>query len=151
MKKPEYVYWMPTNEPGFVLPHQHPFQVSTVIKAIKGEKMDSDNYFWLLSDRIQYLIEKNDDPEDAMFYTYHILEGSNLISIYDKPDCVEDAGKSFVINNYQLRQHLRSAGVFEEMPKELNENNPEAEVLFNETDLENWFNAVTITLYEDYR
>ena len=151
MEKPEYVYWMPTNEPSFILPHQHPFQVATVIKAVKGEKMDNDNYFWLLSNRVQYLIEENDDPEDAIDYTYNVLEGSNLISIYEKTNRVEDAGSSFVFNNYQLRVHLSRAGVFESMPRELNENNSEAEIIFNETDLENWFDAVTTTLYEDYR
>ena len=35
------------------------------------------------------------------------------------------------------------------MPKELNENNSQAEELFNKTDLEDWFSAVTTTLSED--
>lgn len=149
MEKPEYVYWMPTNEPSFVLPYQHQFQVSTVIKAVKGQKMDSDIYFSLLSDRIQRLIDENDDPENAMIYTFNVLESSSLI--YEKPNDVETAGEEFVFQNSSLRTHLQRAGVFETMPKELNENNSEAEELFNETDLENWFSAVTTTLSENYR
>lgn len=60
-------------------------------------------------------------------------------------------GKSFVLNNYQLREHFHLAGVFQAMPKELSENNSQAEELFNESDLESWFSAVTTTLTEDYR
>ncbi len=60
MEKLEYVYWMPTNEPSFVLPYQHQFQIATVIKAVKGQKMDSDIYFSLLSDRVQRLINENE-------------------------------------------------------------------------------------------
>ena len=151
MEMPEYVYWMPTNEPSFVLPYQHQFQVATVIKAVKGQKMDEDIYFSLLADRIQSLVEDCNDSEDMMLYTYKVLEGSNLISIYEKANYVEDAGKSFVFNNYQLREHLHLAGVFQAMPKELSENNSQAEELFNESDLESWFSAVTTTLTEDYR
>ena len=78
-------------------------------------------------------------------YTYNVLEGSNLISIYEKTNRVDEAGKSFVLNNHQLREHLFLAGVFETMPKGLSVNNPEAEELFNHTDLENWFSAVITT------
>jgi len=149
MEKPEYVYWMPTNEPSFVLPYQHQFQVATVIKAVKGQKMDSDIYFSLLSDRVQRLIDENDDSDDAMNYAFNVLQSSNLI--YEEPNNLETAGEEFVFQNFKLREHLYSAGVFETMPKELNENSAEAEELFNETDLENWFSAVTTTLSEDYR
>jgi hypothetical protein len=81
MEKPEYVYWMPTNEPSFVLPYLEQFQTATVIKAVKGQKMDFDIYFSLLADRVQYLINVAYDPVDSMFYTYDVLEGANLISI----------------------------------------------------------------------
>ena len=149
MEKLEYVYWMPTNEPSFVLPYQHQFQVATVIKAVKGQKMDKDIYFSLLSDRVQRLIDENDDPEDAMIYAFNVLESSSLI--YEKPNDVETAGEEFIFQNFKLREHLYNTGVFETMPKELNESNSEAEELFNETDLEGWFSAVTTTLPEDYR
>lgn len=140
---------MPTNKPSFVLPYQHQFQQATVIKAVKGQNLYQDTYFWLLSDRVQSLVEECGDPEDMLFYTYNVLEGSNLISIYEKTTLVENAGESFVFNNYQLREHLYLAGVFQAIPKELNENNSQAEELFNETDLEDWFSAVTTTLSED--
>lgn len=149
MKEPEYIYWMPTNEPSFILPSQYHYQAATVIKAVKGQKMDSDEYFGLLSDRVQRLIDENDDPEDAMIYTFNVLESSNLI--YAKPNSVETAGEEFVFQNFNLRLHLQRAGVFESLPKELNENSTEAEELFNDINLENWFSAVTTTLYEDYR
>lgn len=151
MEKAEYVYWMPTNKPSFVLPYQHQLQQATVIKAVKGQKLDQDIYFLLLADRVQSLIDECDDSEEMMFYIYNVLEGSNLISIYEQTKRVENAGESFVVNNYQLREHLYLAGVFQAMPKELNENNSQAEKLFNETDLEGWFSAVTTTLPEDYR
>ena len=112
MEKAEYVYWMPTNKPSFVLPYQHQFQQATVIKAVKGQKLNQDIYFSLLSDRVQSLIDECDDSEDMMFYTYNVLEGSNLISIYQQTIRVKDAGKSFVFDNYQLREHLYLAGVF---------------------------------------
>ena len=149
MEKPEYIYWMPTNKPSFVLPYQYQFQVATVIKAAKGQKMDSDIYFSLLSDRVQRLIDENDEPEDAMLYTFNVLESSNLI--YEKPSGLDTAGEDFIFQNFKLREHLHNAGVFETMPKELDENNSEAEELFNKTDLEDWFSAVTTTLPEDYR
>lgn len=151
MEKPEYVYWMPTNEPSFVLPYQHQFQQATVIKAIKGQKLDQDLYFSLLADRIQFLIDVCFDPEDMMFYTFNVLEGSNLISIYEKTSTVKNAGRNFVFDNHLLREHLYLAGVFKAMPKQLNENDLEADELYNATDIESWFSAVTTTLPEDYR
>ncbi|MDQ3634154.1 MAG: hypothetical protein M3405_06540 [Acidobacteriota bacterium] len=149
MEKPEYIYWMPTNKPSFILPYQYQFQVATVIKAVKGQKMGSDIYFSLLSDRVQHLIDENDEPEDAMIYTFNVLESSNLI--YEKPSGLYTVGEEFVFQNFKLREHLHSAGVFETMPTELNENNLEAEEFFNQTDLENWFSAVTTILSEEYR
>ncbi len=42
MEMPEYVYWMPTNEPGFVFPDEYQFQAATVIKA-EGQKQKNKN------------------------------------------------------------------------------------------------------------
>ena len=151
MEGPEYLFWMPTNEPSFVLPYRHQLQVANVIKAVKGQQLDTELYFSFLSDRVQYLLEQCDDPQDMLTYTYDVLERANLISIYEKTNRVKDAGKAFVLNNHLLREHLHLAGVFETMPKELIENNIEAEALFNRTDLENWFDAVTTSLSKDYR
>ncbi len=46
--------------------------------------MDSDIYFSLLSDRVQHLIDENDDSDDAMNYAFNVLEKSNLI--YEEPN-----------------------------------------------------------------
>jgi hypothetical protein len=151
MEMPEYVYWMPLNKPGFVLPDQYQFQAATVIKVVKGQKLDYDLYFSLLADRVQKLFNECDNPEDELFDTYNALEGLNLITIYEQTSNLSKVGEMFVFNNHQLQEHLCSAGVFRAMPKVLEENNPEAEQLYNEVDFEGWSVAIATRETDDYR
>jgi hypothetical protein len=74
-----------------------------------------------------------------MFYAYDVLESDDLISIYVKPDKVKEVGGCFVFQNHNLQEHLHLAGVFETLPKVLEENDPEAERLYNDVDFEGWF------------
>jgi hypothetical protein len=151
MNVPEYVYWMPTNEPGFVLPDQYQFQAATVIKAVKGQKLDYDLYFSLLADRVQKLFNECDNPEDELFDTYNALERLNLITIYEQTNDLSKVGEMFVFNNERLQEHLCFAGLFEAMPKVLEENDPETEKLYKDIDFEGWFIAVSISQPDDYR
>ena len=151
MEIPQYVYWMPNNEPGFVLPDKDQFQAATVIKAVKGQKLDYGFYFSLLADRVQKLFNECANPEDELFDTYNIFERLNLITIYEQTDNLSKVGEMFVFNNLRMQEHLSFAGLFEAMPKVLEENNPEAERLYNEIEFEGWFCAVATRGAEDYR
>src|SRR5205085_8341297 len=148
MKRPEKVCWMPTNEPSFILPSQDAFQRATAIQAIKGQFIDSEIYFSLLADRVQDLINRADDPEYAMLYIYQLLEPMNLVD--ERPSEIETAGDVLVYQNDYLRERLYLAGVFETLPKQLDENNTQAEEMLNETNWESWLNALTTTPREEY-
>jgi hypothetical protein len=134
---------MPKNEPTFIMP-RHAMQVAGVIKAFKGQKLDTDIYFSLLGERVQELIDCCDDREDAVDYTFNVLERVGLA--YNRPEDVSMAGKSLVWENVELQEHLYHVGVTTALPNVLDENDPLAEALYQESDLESWFNAATTGL-----
>jgi hypothetical protein len=63
--------------------------------------------------------------------------------VREKPENEEKAGKHFVVDNPDLQEHLYLAGIMHSLPSVLDQNDPEAEMLYKEMDWEHWHSAAT--------
>lgn len=121
-----------------------------VIRGPLGQKLDPDTYYSYLSDRLDYLLGREDDPEQALADLLFVLAQEEL----EPPGNVEVemAGEQVIYQNAGLRQHLSRMNVpGESLPKTFPPNDPNAEEMFNETDLESWVGNLLFKPYNPDR
>jgi len=122
-----------------------------VIRGPQGQKLDPDTYYLYLSDRLDYLLGQEDDPDQALADLLFALAQDEL----ETPGNVEleKAGEQVICQNANLRQHLSRMNVpGESLPMIFPPNDPNAEEMSNETDLvESWVGKVLFNPYNPDR
>jgi hypothetical protein len=93
-------------------------------------------YLAFLADRVQEMIEREEDPQAALDYTTGWLESEGLMS--QMPHSLEEAGWSLVMENPALRMRLGMLDVPGELPEKITAGDATALKLVEETTLENW-------------
>jgi hypothetical protein len=136
------VAWMPEpdGEPSFINLHPQARQLVGAVEAVRGQPMDGETYLSLLAGRVQRMLERAEDSDAELHWLYSILSMSGLAE--DKPE-LEEAGNELVFNNWLVRERLYLMRVPGPLPKTLEDDDPHARAVLNETDAQRWADALT--------
>lgn len=144
---PKLVAWMP----GIGRKDRHAAQVVGAVLIPVGQELpDRAMYLSYLADRVQEMIEREDDPEEAVGEMIQQLAGEGLMG--EVPQRLKEAGHSLVLENPALRARLAEMGVpGQRLPKKIYGNNAKAAQLVEETSLWTWVNYILNRPSDDLR
>lgn len=138
----QIIAWMP--QPPqialFVNPNQQSALVVGAVLVKQGLRTDREIYFSLLSDRLNLMLDKEEDPVQALRSLYEALEANGLAP--ESMPTLAEAGNSLVFQNDAMREHLDRLGIPGDLPARMNENSPRAARLIERTTLEAWTSAL---------
>jgi hypothetical protein len=130
-------YWMPAPFNSMECGNpEAPCRVGAV-KGFEGQELNREVYLNLLAIRMQELVD-NDDPERNPYTMENLLadlEHAELI----EPD-VETVQQ--ILEESGLQWRLSILGVTGRVPATFPKNNPRAERIYKETDLESWASSL---------
>ncbi len=115
-------------------------RIAGAIQAPKGQKMDPQMYWSYLTDRVQSMIDKAEDPMSAMAEIYSQLLESDLAA--NEPETVETAARSLIRENPNLQAYLIRQGVLETLPKKMLMDDPDAKMTIEKSDADLWLTSV---------
>ena len=94
-----------------------------------------------LADRVQEMIEREENPRGALAELTRWLESEGLMG--QMPHSLDEAGWALVVENPALRMRLGMLGIPGELPEKITSGNPEALRIVEETTLEAWVTLLT--------
>ena len=138
------VFWTPKQNPTFLAENNpQTFARLATIKATKGQQIDKEIYLHLLTDRVQELINKADNPNEAATEIYNQMESAGLAQ--NPPTNAEEAATNLILDNWNLRENLHLIGL--EVPKTTIEATQlKAATAFKETDWSGWLDALLVSV-----
>lgn len=108
---------------------------------IGQEFPDVAMYLAFLADRVQEMIERKEEPEEALSYSTWWLESEGLMG--QMPHSLAEAGWALVMENPALRMRLGMLDVPGELPSIIASGDEAALKIVEETTLENWLVQLT--------
>jgi hypothetical protein len=116
-------------------------EVSAILVG-HGQKFDRETYLVLLADRIEELVNKEEDPKAAEAELRRQLDQAGLL-----PDN-QLSLRELVTSNPELHARLSVLGAFPKVGEVVKEENQEARQLVKEVSLEQWLDRLTRGLDE---
>lgn len=111
-------------------PQERHLQLAGAVRGKQGLKLDWATYKELLGQRIQLMLDKDENPEAALEFLLDEMERNELALPAEELD-VKEAGA-------ELAQWLDPVLPNPVLPKTLKKNDPKAEELINHLGLEGW-------------
>src|ERR1044071_948243 len=112
-------------------------QLVGAIRVPVGQEVpDVAMYLAFLADRVQEMIEREEDPEAALSYSTRWLDSEGLMG--QMPHSLAEAGWALVMENPALGMRLGMLDVPGELPEKITSGDEAALKLVEETTLENW-------------
>jgi hypothetical protein len=105
---------------------------------------DEAMYLAFLADRVQKMIEREEDPQAALSYSTWWLESEGLMG--QMPHLLAEPGWTLVMENPALGIRLGMLDVPGELPEKITSGNAAALKLVEETTLENWITQLVCGL-----
>lgn len=141
----EIVYWMPSVERTFLTPSDVRMAELTAIEVSKGQELDYEIYLFLLSERVQNLLDESEDYGWWAMEIERIMVENNLAN-YTHLNTGSEPGMKLIAENPLFREHLHLLGV--RLPKILvTLNDPQAEEAYKEADnIEIWSDVLLATM-----
>jgi len=134
-----FVAWAPEPdpEPNFPNPSPEARRYVGALLVPKGTVLKvSDEALMYLADRVQALVEAEDDPESAAEGLWSNLKAHGL-AVGSLPK-LENVGNDLIYSNPEVRERLSNMRVFENLPKgPLEKDDPEARKYLDHP-LEQW-------------
>jgi len=93
--------WAPSHVPSTIA-------LGSVLVSSEQKNLDQGLYLSLLGDRLQRLLENQEDPQEALNQTLELLEQAGLWN-GQRPE-LSDAGSELVLSNPPLQERLNLAG-----------------------------------------
>jgi hypothetical protein len=130
------VAWKPHGHGNFLCESPERRALLGAIKAVPGQDFDLDTYFSLLGDRVQEILEADEDPASALDQMYEAFDGEGLAQM-EKP-ALDQVGRKLIFANWGLREHFNLLGLPGPLPKRLEKNDPDAAKVIEETGIGAW-------------
>jgi hypothetical protein len=112
------------------------------IRVARGQEFpDVAMYLYHLADRVQEMIEREENPRRALAELTRRLESEGLMG--QTPHSLDEAGWTLVVENPALRMRLGMLGIPGGLPEKITSGNPEALRIVEETTLEAWVTLLT--------
>jgi hypothetical protein len=115
--------------------------VGAVRVAIGQEFPDVATYLYHLADRVQKMIEREENPRRALSELTRWLKSEGLMG--QMPHSLDEAGWTLVVENPALHVRLGMLGIPGELPEKITSGDPEALRVVEETTLEAWVTLLT--------
>ncbi|MET0649833.1 MAG: hypothetical protein ABW208_24750 [Pyrinomonadaceae bacterium] len=139
------VGWMPAIEPDGDMTEMR--RILGAIRVARGQEFSNvATYLYHLADRVQEMIEREENPRRALAELTRWLESEGLMG--QTPQSLDDAGWALVVENPALRMRLGMLGIPGELPEKITSGNPEALRIVEETTLEAWVTLLTVGFNE---
>jgi hypothetical protein len=148
-KTPTIVAWKPRGLGNFLCEGPWRRALLAAVKGVQGQKMDRSIYFSLLADRVQSMMESEEDPESALDQMYEAFYEEDLAD-GDKPS-IDQVGSKLIYGNLPLWEHFSFLGLPGSLPKRLGKNNLEAARVIDDTGLECWYHNLLMKPYNPDR
>jgi hypothetical protein len=110
--------------------------VGAIRVAVGQEFPNVATYLELLADRVQEMIEREEDPQAALTHVTRWLESEGLMG--QMPHSLAEAGWALVRENPALSMRLGMLDVPGELPERITTGDTTALKIVEETTLENW-------------
>jgi hypothetical protein len=143
------VAWRPRGPGNFLCPGSSTRALLGAIKGVKGQILDFDTYFALLGDRVQEMLDAEEDPESALDEMYDALDQEDIAEV-ERPK-LDRVGSKLIYGNYAFRDHFNLLGLPGDIPKRLQRNDSEAARVIKETGFENWWHNLLMKPYDPDR
>jgi hypothetical protein len=126
------VAWAPPHNP----------EVGAVLVAAGQTFEHLETYLFLLADRVEEMVKREEDPKEAERELRRQLDQAGLLS------ASQLNLRELVTSNPELQSRLSELGVFPKPKEQVKSDNREARQLIEETDLEKWLAYLTRGLDE---
>jgi len=146
---PTLVAWRPRGPGSFLCPGSEIRGLLGAIQGVIGQKLDLDTYFVLLGNRVQAMVDAEEDPESALDEMYDALWQEDIAEV-PKP-MLDRVGSELIYGNYAFRSHFSHLGLPGDLPKQFQRQDPEAARMIEETTFENWWHNLLIRPYNPDR
>lgn len=132
--KRKLVGWMPA------IGHKRPVaQLVGAVRAPEGYEFPNVRaYMELLAERVQEMLEKEEDPPQALRELVEELSAAEMLGGMPQTSRLKEAGEVLVLDNPMLSRRLRELDVPGKLPKKVYGGNPAAKKLVDETSLGAW-------------
>jgi len=133
------------SHPLYLNPVRNARQVLGAVWWPKGQqRFNLDEYFLIVSERVQLLVNEDENPESAVSELCREL--SKLDLLWNEPEKLDEVGSVLVFENEPLKNYLLLLGVPGKLPRSLPQENPKARNLIERTSLQQWVNVLTARL-----
>jgi hypothetical protein len=145
--KPKWIGWMPSPLPPDETPALNPWpearQIVGAVRVPPGQELpDEPMYLEYLADRVQEMIEREEDPKAALAELVHNLESEGLLGVMPQIQRWSEVGHDLIVENPALHMRLGAMEVPGELPERITVNDPRALRYVEETCLEAWTTAL---------
>lgn len=130
-------HWMPEESANAINPDPHSRQVVGVIKGEAGMSLDRATYLRLLGDRLDLMIEQESEGPEGDAGPKQFLQDNLNQANLPEPESLTGSG---IVQS--LRTHLSQLNIPGQLPTKFPVNDPAAQTIFEETDLESWVSAL---------
>lgn len=131
-------YWTPEPSSNMINPSSHARLVVGAVRGLFHQTLDHEQYMSLLADRLESLLNQEDDYTQALADLVEDLERNLNLEIGD----FETMNAQSVVGALDL--YLRRIGIpGRNLPERMPPNSLAAEKIYKEADLESWVSALT--------
>lgn len=138
----QLIAWMPEGSPASEGAHAEVSQIVGAVEGEKGQQLDLEIYLSLLANRLQQRVEQSDDPKKALSGLMHVLTSSGMLTREMSPNSPEHIHGA-IFENFLIRERLYQLGVPGDLPSSLEQEDPQARRIIEQTTPEQWAKALT--------
>jgi hypothetical protein len=140
------IAWKPHGPGNFLCEGAERRAMLGAIKGTEGQKLDPDAYFALLGDRVQEMLDAEEDPENALDQLYKAFDDENLAQV-PKPS-LDRVGSKLIFANGALRGYFDSLDLPGKLPGCLEKSDPSAARVIEVTGLQSWMTNLFTKPYD---